>query len=763
MDREMWRSRGWWAATAVVLYIAAAALRADPRSPIAWLALGLGPLSLTIGWRLTAVPSRGIDTVAVEARRASRVVVAGTALALVAALLPSEASFIAAQRLGIALACVASLVALGRVTSLGGIAARRVRSDAPAYAVGLLWLAALALAFGRAIFEGERPILAQLNVDYACVAASLGSLSIAMVAAYRLYAQRRFELGVSERAAAALWLTVLASSVAVLASLMSVADPARATPLTALTAAVLITVAAMTQTPTGISRLLRAAASVVLLCAPVVSIAVVVAYKWPTHAGLILFVVASLAGLLGLFSPKLAARLAPERGLWLEVLERATVASKQPDPRQAVIAVLSTIRDGMGLVGLSEEEGIAPHANQAALYRLASSDRVTVDRAGYMHVAKVDIPMKLVDLASQEPEQVLSTESLRYVQVTRPEVRELVAWLDARRAGMVALVLDEDVCVGMLLWPAAGRSAPLSYEEVRAARQLADHLGAVTGAAAQLARSRERELAAEQAVAEIEQRVAELRAVIARQTSRQRALSEMFARPARATSYSPAAQAALVAVERMGQLNMPFSLAAPAGIDPVCWAAVAHLASPRADGTLIIVDAASSEEQPIGRWQDASTSPLEVARDGTLVLIDPTALPVETQRYLAAARADDCGLVLVHPSSASPEALGEHLAALVEDRLIVLPTLAERAEDLRALALHKLSRIGLRLRGRPYGISLQAQALLNEHDWPGNDAELEAALLRAALSTRGDVVGPDELTDAIGLSSAQPLSRRREA
>ncbi len=758
----MWRTRGWWAATAVVLYIAAAALRVDPRSPTSWAALALGPLWLAVGWRLTAVPARGIDNVTVEARRAARVVVAGTALAAVTALLGAEPSFIAAQRLGIAAACVASLVALGRVTSLGGIAARQSVSDAPAYAVGLLWLGALALAFGRAVFEGDRPILAQANVDYACVAASLGSLAIAMVAAYRLYAQRRFELGVSERAAAALWLTVLASSVAVLASLMAVADPVRATPITALVAAVLVTVAAMTQTPTRISRILRAAASVVLLCAPLVSVSVVIAYKWPTHAGLILFVVASLAAVLGLFSPKLAARLAPERGLWLEVLDRATVAAKQPDPRQAIIAVLSTIRDGMGLQGLTEEEGIAPHANQAALYRLASSDRVTVDRAGYMHVAKVDIPMKLVDLASREPERVLSTESVRYVQVTRPEVRELVDWLDARRAGMVALVLDEDVCVGMLLWPAAGRTAPLSYEEVRAARQLADHLGAVTGAAAQLARSRERELAAEQAAAEIEQRVGELRAVIARQTSRQRALSEMFARPVRVTSYSPAAQAALVAVERMGQLNQPFALAAPAGIDPLCWAAVAHLASPRADGTLVVVDAASSDEQPLERWKDLATSPLEVARDGTLVLIDPTALPGETQRYLAAARASDCGLVLVHQSSASPGALGEHLAALVQDRLIVLPTLAERAEDLRALALHKLSRIGLRLRGRPYGISLEAQARLFEHDWPGNDAELEAVLLRAALATSGDVVGPEALSDAIG-AHTPPLSRRREA
>ena len=79
-----------------------------------------------------------------------------------------------------------------------------------------------------------------------------------------------------------------------------------------------------------------------------------------------------------------------------------------------------------------------------------------------------------------------------------------------------------------------------------------------------------------------------------------------------------------------------------------------------------------------------------------------------------------------------------------------MPALAERAEDLRALALHKLSRIGLRLRGEPYGITLQAQELLNEYGWPGNDAELDAVLLRAALAAGGDAITAEELAAVIG-------------
>jgi transcriptional regulator of acetoin/glycerol metabolism len=69
---------------------------------------------------------------------------------------------------------------------------------------------------------------------------------------------------------------------------------------------------------------------------------------------------------------------------------------------------------------------------------------------------------------------------------------------------------------------------------------------------------------------------------------------------------------------------------------------------------------------------------------------------------------------------------------------------------LRALALHELTRIGLRLRGEGYGLSLEGQAMLNEHDWPGNDAELSAVLLRAALATDGNVVSGDTLRRMLG-------------
>jgi DNA-binding NtrC family response regulator len=107
-------------------------------------------------------------------------------------------------------------------------------------------------------------------------------------------------------------------------------------------------------------------------------------------------------------------------------------------------------------------------------------------------------------------------------------------------------------------------------------------------------------------------------------------------------------------------------------------------------------------------------------------------------------------LVVTLASSALDSDLDAHFLDHLSTREVALPKLADRAEDLRALALYELVRIGYGLRGKPMGLSLQAQELLNEHDWPGNDTELRATLLRAAHRSVGDVIETDELAAAMG-------------
>jgi len=92
--------------------------------------------------------------------------------------------------------------------------------------------------------------------------------------------------------------------------------------------------------------------------------------------------------------------------------------------------------------------------------------------------------------------------------------------------------------------------------------------------------------------------------------------------------------------------------------------------------------------------------------------------------------------------------LDKRLAAELGPSVVSLPTLADRAEDLRAMVLDALSQIGLGLRGEPLGIDNEGLRLIMEHDWPGNELELRSVLSLAVHATRGKVIGSRELLGA---------------
>jgi DNA-binding NtrC family response regulator len=54
--------------------------------------------------------------------------------------------------------------------------------------------------------------------------------------------------------------------------------------------------------------------------------------------------------------------------------------------------------------------------------------------------------------------------------------------------------------------------------------------------------------------------------------------------------------------------------------------------------------------------------------------------------------------------------------------------------------LEHLSAIGARFLGRPIGIEPDALALLLEHDWPGNEAELVGVVTRAGVTAGGPTI-----------------------
>jgi DNA-binding NtrC family response regulator len=85
---------------------------------------------------------------------------------------------------------------------------------------------------------------------------------------------------------------------------------------------------------------------------------------------------------------------------------------------------------------------------------------------------------------------------------------------------------------------------------------------------------------------------------------------------------------------------------------------------------------------------------------------------------------------------------------------IDLPPLHERPEDIALLAQHfvqKFSRPG----ATPKQIAPEAMEALLQHRWPGNIRELENAVERACVTSRDDVIRPENFPPEI-LKPARP-------
>lgn len=78
---------------------------------------------------------------------------------------------------------------------------------------------------------------------------------------------------------------------------------------------------------------------------------------------------------------------------------------------------------------------------------------------------------------------------------------------------------------------------------------------------------------------------------------------------------------------------------------------------------------------------------------------------------------------------------------------IQLPPLRERREDIRPLARHFAERT-IGLNARPISFSVEAIALLENYDWPGNIRELENAVVRAAALC-DQIVRPEDLPERV--------------
>ncbi len=298
-------------------------------------------------------------------------------------------------------------------------------------------------------------------------------------------------------------------------------------------------------------------------------------------------------------------------------------------------------------------------------------------------------------------------------------------------------------------------------------------------------RSRDRQLADDVAVLKILATLAgqllQLQALVADKTRALQAKNELLTRALEtaAARYgiigtSPALLQALGELERVSEATASVLLLGESGTGKELFARAVHLSSQRRDQPFIKVNCAAIpdtlfESELFGYERGAFTGAqtaragwFEQADRGTIFLDEIGEMPLAMQTKLlrtlqegtivrlGGKRELKVSVRVVAATNRDLE-LDVQAGAFRRDlfyRLNVipirLPSLRERRQDIRALAIHFLSRVN-QDNQRNVSLSPQALARLEEHSWPGNIRELGNAIERLVLLTDSSMVSVREL------------------
>ncbi len=754
--------RSFWFAAATILYVAAASLQADPRGIFAWLLLILAPAVLWLTWRYTGTLERRRERDPEVSRDCIRAATTGALLFIGARTGPlGHPGFDAAANLGVGITLVAANIALSRIQGRGGLlsAPNATRSFDAAIFAALLWGMATALPAMRSILSRSLLLLDPVAIDYATVTAGMASLLLMLAVTLRLRLLRRLELDVADRAVS----TFTVASVALLATLpallLEVVAPDRAIPLVVIVSGLFYVWAAGTADARRVTASLRALLAILTFLSPIVLFLAILSRRSPSLAPILIVAVASVSLMLGLVAARLSRPLAPEQSRWLDAIDKASEAALVPDPDDALCATLVALGP------------IAPGpSSRVELWRLQPESVLFVDIAGQLHDERAQIPSSTIELAAEEPERTLRVDVLRAVQVRNPKARDALSHLTTHQVCAVTLLTSDSGPLGLLALPEGHRKSPLSLEEAVALRRLADRLESVLAITAAQARSRQRELEALAQVQTLTEDKNRLAQALESDGTRQRRFAERYARRLRPTIYSPNARAAQTNLERFAKTATEVSLVIPPGTDALGWASLFHLASPRQQGPFVVFDALSAEFEA-DNWDDPEHSPLAIAETGTWVLLNPQALQAGQLTVLVRAlvrhkasrvsgATPSLGLILAWHHQAPYDSVvrvpaEELLRIFPTETRVIIPSLAERAEDLRALIYDRAARLGAILHGKPIGVDPSALAVLLEHDWPLNDLELDMTLHALVLATTSNAISTETL-DQIQFPSLRP-------
>ncbi len=738
------------------VYVVTAVARDGQARPLAWAFSAAG-----IGVALWAALGRAPVPEAERDRRLSLVLLS---VALATAGLSSRPPWAATLRELSALgAAIVALRVLARAETDAGLAGAAADAIAPRglgpqnLAKGALGavVACWSLCLGADLFSWTGAVQGSERT-LVLLATSCGASSIFVLGggALVLAFSRRLELAAPPRlfVAAGAAALGLVSALSLAAGGATSADAAAALGTTA--SAAMIVRTARVRDPARLAATGRRALTLIVFVGPIVALVPVVGIlPGASVAATCLVVLAAAAAAL---TPKLEETFLPEKGVWLLALDEATAKTRDRDTRDAISHALSKLREAAG-----------PDAPSPELWMLHPTRVLTIDAAGYVRERAAELPVDLLSLAREEPHTTVRLAVLSALEVRRADLRPLLRFLKDRGALFATLIADAGEPEGVLLVPAGRRIDPLTLEEVRAAKKLADAFVSTCQAESARVRHLERVRTLEGCIERLEDELEAASHRASLDAGRNVLASTRLARPATVGIYSAAARMAYEALERRVARNAPLVVVARPGIDPVPYVARAHLSGPRREGPLVVVDGTVSREHDLARWKDERTSPLALADRGLLLLASAAALPREVQVLVARCvserrtpweRAAPLDVVLALTDVASPEELAHsgrlapELFSRVEDTpAVVLPRLRERADDLRSIVADRLAREGLRVRGRPLGIDNGAFALLVEHPFEGEDDELTAIVGRLVARASDDVVRAVDVR-AIGLA-----------
>jgi transcriptional regulator with GAF, ATPase, and Fis domain/predicted ATPase len=237
---------------------------------------------------------------------------------------------------------------------------------------------------------------------------------------------------------------------------------------------------------------------------------------------------------------------------------------------------------------------------------------------------------------------------------------------------------------------------------------------------------------------------------------------------------SPALLTALRALEQVAPTDATVLVLGPTGSGKELVARAIHTRSRRCDRTLVKVNcgaipAGLVESELFGHAKGAFTGAVErrvgrfeLAHGGTIFLDEVGELPLEAQvkllRVLQEHEFEPVGSSrTVKVDVRVIAATNRDLAAAVREgtfrsdllyRLNVfpirVPSLAERAGDVKLLAEYFLIGLSRKIGKTIAGVSARAMAALVEYSWPGNVRELQNAIERAAILASGPVLDFDQ-------------------